>query len=524
MFRCFRAGLSSFLRPRPSRFAVTRPTAEGGTETLPQHIGVRAVCAMPKSDGGTEETVGAVEAILSAMGILELRKDPADGASALAPAGGDRSWALAALAWFGSRLSPRPLSALQSACPQWAWTLGFCWFEMDDLNVYPEGNQAPISISCGVGFDIDWTTGQCRDTSLLPNPIGIPIGIPGGGGSPGGGSTTPTSPPPPPIPSGQPLSLSCGSGMRGEEVTCSITKDEGVEIRGAAWSFTPTASSSRKTTLSGAEESWGGTAVESGAMEVVVTYTEGTSDVEHKKTLNAGVDISARVWTWPAGQGGEDDRRVPDECFGTAALGLTVGRIPKEDNPCDPGYFFDYLNGFRPGAGSGPWAGTGFVASKDNTSSRAGAYWGRHPEIRSTAPGHDTSTLPRAIRNAGDCRGGTANVVSVNACSSNAGRDDEDNKSEVFRELRTVVETHETNHVQAVITEAGNHDVWRDWEGIVTTGESAARTVAQTDASEVQAALLSATRAVDADSSRREFLIWWWSGSGWSIVRVTTGH
>lgn len=50
---------------------VTRPTADGGMETLPERLGIRAVCWMPKADRGMAEAVGRVEAILVARGILK---------------------------------------------------------------------------------------------------------------------------------------------------------------------------------------------------------------------------------------------------------------------------------------------------------------------------------------------------------------------------------------------------------------------------------------------------------------------
>ncbi|WP_423927048.1 hypothetical protein [Candidatus Palauibacter sp.] len=298
---------------------------------------------------------------------------------------------------------------------------------------------------------------------------------------------------------------------------CDISKDEGVEIQSAAWSFTPDASSSRKKTLPGSEESWGGAAVEPGSMEVEVTYTEGGGSTEHEETLSANVVVSARSWSWPAGQGGVDGSRIPDGCYGNA-MGLTVGRM--DAGSCS-GYFFDYLNGFTPGAGSGPWAGTGFVASKNNSSSVAGAYWGYNPQIRSNGPAYDPATLPSAIRNVGACRS-SANVHTVNGCSSGVRGDDD--RSEVFDDLFEEVEEHETNHVNAVTAEAGDHDVWGAWEAVVAASESAARTIAQTAASEVQTALLDATLAVDASYSSRTFRIWWWTGSQWEKVRVETGH
>lgn len=51
-------------------FIVKRPTADGGMETLPERLGIRAVCLMPNSDRGMAEAVRRVEAILVARGNL----------------------------------------------------------------------------------------------------------------------------------------------------------------------------------------------------------------------------------------------------------------------------------------------------------------------------------------------------------------------------------------------------------------------------------------------------------------------
>ncbi|WP_419933958.1 D-Ala-D-Ala carboxypeptidase family metallohydrolase [Candidatus Palauibacter sp.] len=171
---------------------VTRPTGDGGTETLPEHLGIRAVCVMPKSDQGTDEAVGAVEAILDSLGVSALGTDSAH-AAAPAPEEEEEapSWVLAALGWVRNHLSPRPLSAAQDpsggSCP----LLPPADCVVDEIGV--KVTATPIRISCPAGFDFDWGAVGCTHTGFTPTPLPVPAvpAVPiGSGGS--------KRPPPPP--------------------------------------------------------------------------------------------------------------------------------------------------------------------------------------------------------------------------------------------------------------------------------------------------------------------------------------
>ena len=351
---------------------VTRPTADGGRETLPQHIGVRAVCVMPKSDGGTEEAVGGVEAILSAMGILDLGKDSADAASALAPAGEDRSWALAALGWFGSRLSPRPLSAAQKSCPVERAETGECAISVKGLYVYP--GRAPISIGCGMGFDFDWGAARCRDTSLSPGPIKtfIPSGggsSPGGDGDDGDGDdgggddgdgdgdddgedTQVTSPP---------LSLTCKSVPRGDEAWCRVERTD-TTVTLSSLSYTWTLGSGVAGPSGTGVFEWRGIATSTRSMTVTVLGP----GLAEPKTLHGTVTVEAREWASPA--------RSEIEEPSYSAGGLAAGEWGA--------FTLSYGLKFNTRWGSGPWDGEAFVARSGSVTTSMIV----HPDLRSENP------------------------------------------------------------------------------------------------------------------------------------------
>ncbi|WP_419950102.1 D-Ala-D-Ala carboxypeptidase family metallohydrolase [Candidatus Palauibacter sp.] len=205
------------------RGTVTRPTEDGGTETLPEHLGIRAVCLIPKSDEGTEEGVGGVRAILDSLGISALGTDSAQ-ATAPAPEQQAPSWALATLGWVRDRLAPRPLSAAQDPpdgpCP--LRPPADC--VVDEIGVTVRAT--PIRISCPPGFDFDWAAAGCVHTGFAPIPVPPvpPVRIGGGGG--------PTPPPPPPT-----VPTLCG------DVRDTITteyEDYGVTFRPTCWDFVST--------------------------------------------------------------------------------------------------------------------------------------------------------------------------------------------------------------------------------------------------------------------------------------------
>ncbi len=490
---------------------VTRPTADGGTETLPERVGIRALCLMPKSDQGTEEGMGAVKGILEALGIFELGEGSAD-ASALAPEGEAPSWVLAALGWARNRLSPRPLSAAQGREHVCVTQEANCAIESIDVTV----TATPIKISCPAGFDFDWVGVGCSHTGFSPIDPGIGPSPPSGGSSPGGASPPPPSPPP--HPRGQPLSLNCGRGDRGSSVQCDISKDEGVAVQSAAWSFTPDASSSRKTTLSGSSESWSGVAVESGSMEVEVTYTEGGGDAEHEKTLSANVVVSGRSWTWPAGQNLGDKRAGLDDCAGWGGtMGITAGRL--YGTTCATTYFD--REGYDISSGSGPWSKAYFVSATTGDS-RAGAYWAYNPVLRQEGPHAYPVRGSRAL--SGRCSGSVNTYVANIRCTADGAAEEI-----AFNGLRTETLRHEGDHIGAMITESGNHDVWGEWEGAVGSSDAEVRsavinTGGTNPAVAAQTAMHRAVAAVDGTYTPMTFDIWWWTGSEWRVSRTRSGH
>ena len=150
---------------------VERPAPDGGTEALPERLGVRAVCSMPDTERGADEAVGRVEAILEARGILEPgggRALRAGSALAPTPEGGGPGWARAALAWVRDRARARPLLAAQVP-------------SMDELIV-------TVRRTCEVGFDWDEDEADCVENFVGEGMNSGDGGGPGEGGGSGGSS------------------------------------------------------------------------------------------------------------------------------------------------------------------------------------------------------------------------------------------------------------------------------------------------------------------------------------------------
>ena len=154
--------------------AVTRPTEGGQKEALPQRVGIRAVCAMPKSELGTGEAKARVEAILEEKGISIPGKVEARGPI------NDR------LRWAWDWLAPRPLNAAQahrcSAFPP-----------PEDCEIEPIDVTVTVPVTCPAGFDYEATTNSCVHHSTGGTNPGE--GSSGGGGNnpgSGGGGTTVT--------------------------------------------------------------------------------------------------------------------------------------------------------------------------------------------------------------------------------------------------------------------------------------------------------------------------------------------
>ena len=394
------------------------------------------------------------------------------------------------------------------------WT--FVWDS--DAEEWVAMHQCPELTACAKGFDWDEGSGTCVPSGGTPAP------------------TVQPPPPPPPPPPGQPtggssgttgngdpgndgdddgeesktpkFALECSSPMRGKEGTCSVTVTGG-NVTLASLSYAWSAGSASST----AGSSWGGTAVGTRLVEVNVT------NADEITPLSATVTVSPRTigWQWqPAEDLGQ--RSISASCFG-GSLGLTMGPASVG---CTSVRFFDYLEGFTVGAGSGPWEDQWYVTSHKDT--RAGAYWDSSPELGASGTEYDTSTLPSDIRSQSACRD-SASIAQVNACSAALGGH-ENNRKGAFDALVREVKEHERKHVQAVIDSSKSHDAdaWRAWESVVAGSKSGAETMAQTAGAAVNTALLNATLAVDADYDRQAFDVWWWAGDQWRRRNVTTGH
>lgn len=296
---------------------VTRPTADGGTETLPERLAIRAVCLMPRTDRGTVEAIGSVEAILKAMGILSAKKGMADAGHAV-PKGEGPSAVLAALGWVRERLSVRPLSAAQEGCSASTGAeTGECAIETDDIVV--TGTPSPIPISCPAGFDYEGTTNSCRISVNLggggANPGDTNTGGSGGGNGDGGDGEE-----------GGPrtvdFTLTCSDSVpRGSGGSCGVSAPDSAGVSmGAldiAWSSTTGATDSGL-----GLSAWSGTATETVTVTVAITDPAGAiagfSDDET-------VTVTSRGWTWgDSVVNANFTFSSLDSCFPAGALAATI--------------------------------------------------------------------------------------------------------------------------------------------------------------------------------------------------------
>ena len=266
---------------------VTRPTADGGTETLPERLGIRAVCLTPRSELG------------GGRGHRARGGDPGgDGR----PRRGRRSWparrtsrslagkratpVLAALRWARERLAPRPLSAAQEDCSVQQAAAGECAIESDEL--VATGTPSPIPISCPAGFDYEGTTNSCVLT-FNPgggiDPGGTNSGNSGNGNQGGGENTGPRT---------VDFELSCSGPTRGEHGSCSVSAP-GENLGSLNYSWSAAINNATVATASG-QSSWGGTATEGVTVRVEITDPAGGIAAA---TLTADVSVGARSWGLP---------------------------------------------------------------------------------------------------------------------------------------------------------------------------------------------------------------------------------
>ena len=236
---------------------VSRPAEGGGTEVLPERLAIRAVCAMPDTEWGTEEAKGRTEAILEAHGI----KFPGAGG---ARASADVRRALAALRRAAGRLGPRPLlAALARGCGE-----------------YEDARDCPMKelivtvrrpVKCSVGFDYEATTGECvRNTPGGGSPG---TGTPGNPGSSGGGNTNTNTPTARTVD----FELSCSAPTRGQSGSCSVSAPDsaGVNLGSLNYSWSSTIGNATVATEPNGGSSWSGTATENVNVKVDITDPAG---------------------------------------------------------------------------------------------------------------------------------------------------------------------------------------------------------------------------------------------------------
>ena len=280
---------------------VTRPTADGGTETLPERLGIRAVCLTPRSELGVAEAIGRVEAILEAMGVLEAKKVMARAADLPVPEGDGPSPVLAALRWARERLSVRPLSAAQEDCSVEQAETKECAIEVDGL--VATGTPSPIPISCPAGFDYEGTTNSCV---LTFNPGG---GIDPGGtnsGNSGNGNAGNNN--------GETnlrdveFTLSCpGSVTRGSSAVCSVgTEDD--EVIASEISYDWSAGENGRNGRGRAFVSWSGKATSTRTVSVTVS-----APGIQTKNLSATVRVGERSSFFPSSAAGVSTQHIDSQ-------------------------------------------------------------------------------------------------------------------------------------------------------------------------------------------------------------------
>ncbi len=402
---------------------VTRPAADGGTETLPERVGIRALCLLPKSDQGTEEGVGAVKAILEALGIFELDQGSAD-ANALAPEGEAPSWVLAPLGWARSRLSPRPLSAAQGTEHRCKWKGGEnCAVEEIGVKI----TSTPISISCPAGFDFDWVAVGCTHTGFSPTPIapGDPF-RPSGGSAPGNkgdGEDGETG--------RQPVefTLSCPTVPRGAGGSCSVSAS-GQELRTLEFAWSSASGGVTVGTVSKTlgKMSWSGAAVSD--VTVTVTISDPSGAIAGA-TETATAAVTRRIWALA-----RNSHATPAH----AALGAGGW-----------GRFDALIPDFAASQGTGPWEGLRYVAGAAGFGTRLLL----HPDLdpakatsygtRDDATGVEWATLQHDCPNSADL----GDRETVPALNGTCGRTSE------YEAWVEEVEAHEREH-------EGNYNVCAD--------------------------------------------------------------
>ena len=518
-------------------------------EELDPRIGIRAVCLFPLTELGKKEALEQVEVLFPPDSSTQADRGPTR--PTLVRAGifslrfpellrPDRNARSLAAVRLGEALLPAGTPAARAG--------GRLHLARQEI---PELPEIVVTVYrrphwCAA-FDWDEATQSCH-LETTPPPPPPPPAPPPPPTPPAWPPPAPPPPPPPPVPPPPPppppvppppvpppwpppvkpppittipeFMLECDSVERGLVGGCSVSLANDANVNLSQLSYAWTAGGLGGTTHSGmGASSWTGTA----ASDIAITVEVSGSGVATAAILTGEVTVTARNWTWPAGENLGDKGTGLDGCAGWGgAMGITVGRL--YGSSCATTYFDRH--GYEISAGSGPWSKKYFVSSTTDDS-RAGAYWAYNPVLRTDGPAHDTGTLIRPIRRERGCRG-SANVRQVNACSSVLGLSD-DNRSAAFDGLVEETASHEESHINAMIAESGNHNVWGRWESAVGSSEAAVRSAAinsggTNPAVAAQSAMHRAVAAVDSTYTAKVFEIWWWTGSEWDVLGIRSGH
>lgn len=244
---------------------------------------------------------------------------------------------------------------------------------------------------------------------------------------------------------------------------------------------------------------WSGTAT--GLTTVSVTVTDsagGIAGFSDSKTIR----VTARNWTW----GDSIVNARPtfsslDSCFPAGTVAVTA---PAN---CAAAWV---QSSYTRGGGGGPWTGVDYVADATVT---VDVEWAYAREFRSDGPHY-------AMRGDADLLNGcpdslaTMNVLVANtACGTTQTQ---------FNSLVAFAVAHEGRHIDAITTEAAQHDLLADWEPVVGSESHVT--------AEVSRIATNIENAIDGASdwphtTGPTYDVWLWDGSnGWQLLPVTVAN
>ncbi|WP_419950832.1 hypothetical protein [Candidatus Palauibacter sp.] len=336
---------------------VSRPTSDGGKEVLPKRVAVLAVCLLPGTERGSQETTGSVKAILKDVGI-----PLPDKMWAAAQTREDGRWAefwRLASGW----VVPSSLAAQDPDPCQDPEPSTLCEpTKMKEINV-------ETGRTCPVGLDYDAWGDNCvlnyvgkgmEETVYLipPGSIKTFLGLGGrndggDGGDDGDDGDRPVA-----------FNLNCNSPSRGSTGGCYVTTtDTAVTLSDLSYAWQTGAGVARPAETDADFTRWAGTATST----ISLTVSISGPDVADK-TLTGVVEVGAGMLAFPAG------RTVP--VYDTPHTGSWASD--------EWGRFAVSIPAVVTGKGSGPWQGTSYVSWPTETII---AQLYIHPDLKLTDPG-----------------------------------------------------------------------------------------------------------------------------------------